>query len=99
MKKAPDGMMGNKWVQASLIFGLAVGMWIGGWIAIIWPTVPVFLVAPAFVGVFAIYIGAMARGTDGWGGPYYGPNDSAIRTLEQFVSQPPKQPPPMKVKK
>lgn len=66
-------MMRNKWVQASIIFGLAVGIWIGGWIALIWPMQPFHLIIPIPIGFWAMWIGSNARGTYGWKRPCKGP--------------------------
>lgn len=67
-------MMTNKWVQAAYIGGIAFGMWLGGWVALIHPMAP--LIVPIPIGFISIGITALARGTDGWGGPYKGPNKS-----------------------
>jgi hypothetical protein len=63
-------MMANKWVQAALLLGVAVGVWIGGWLPLIHPAL--HLVVPITIGFLAMWVGANARGTDGWGGPYRG---------------------------
>ena len=66
-------MMGNKWVQAAILFGVAIGIWIGGWLPLIHPVLHLFVSIP--VGLLSMRIGRKARGTDGWGGPYSGPKD------------------------
>lgn len=66
-------MMGNKWVQAAMLLGVAAGIWVGGWLSLLNPLA--CLVAPVPVGLLAMWIGANARGTDGWGGPWNGPKD------------------------
>ena len=64
-------MMGNKWVQSSIIFGIACGIWLGGWIAALIDPVA-SLVVPIPVFIFGTLVLNKARGTDGWGGPYNG---------------------------
>lgn len=66
-------MMTNKWVQAAILFGVALGIWVGGWLPLIWPGVPIHLFIPIPVGLLSMWIGGNARGTDGWGGPWHGP--------------------------
>lgn len=66
-------MMGNKWVQASIFFGIAIGVWVGGWISLIYPVLHLFVPIP--IGLLSMWIGGKARGTDGWGGPYSGPKN------------------------
>ncbi len=66
-------MMGNRWVQSSILFGVAIGIWVGGWLPLVWPQTPVHLVLPIPFGLLSMWIGAKARGTDGWGGPWNGP--------------------------
>lgn len=63
-------MIGNKWVQSSTVFGIGVGIWLGGWMAMISPVA--FLSMPIPTLIVAAGILDKARGTDGWGGPYNG---------------------------
>jgi hypothetical protein len=63
-------MMTNKWVQAALCLGVAVGIWLGGWIALLHPLASLILPVP--IGLISLWISAKTRGTDGWGGPYNG---------------------------
>ena len=57
-------MMANKWVLAGLTLGAAVGLFIGGFLSIANEFAPI--VASGIVGLFSMWIGANARGTDGW---------------------------------
>ena len=56
-------MMTNKWVQASLVFGFCVGLWIGSWIALIFSPWVLF-VTSYFFAIPTLYLGARARGTE-----------------------------------
>lgn len=56
-------MMKNKWVQAALLLGAAVGIWLGGWIALLNPLAPLLIPVP--IGLMSLWITAKARGTDG----------------------------------
>lgn len=57
-------MMKNKWVQASLLLGVAVGVFVGGLLPIINPMINVLVYG--ITGIWALYIASNARGTDGW---------------------------------
>lgn len=57
-------MMGNKWVQAALWLGIAAGIWVGGWLSLVNPYL--HLIVPVPVGMVSLWIGARARGTDGF---------------------------------
>lgn len=64
-------MMTNKWVQAAILFGMAIGLLIGGLLPLIHYVLPVL---GAFVtGLGSMWIVSFAKGTDGWDGPYHGP--------------------------
>lgn len=64
-------MMGNKWVQAGLTLGAAVGLFVGAFLSAAHPLAP--LVCAILIGFVSMWIGSSARGTDGWGGPFHGP--------------------------
>lgn len=68
-------MMGNKWIQAVLCFGLGLGLVLGSAMTVLL-SAPLLAVA---VGVGLMFVGMWktgnCRGTDGWGGPYHGPGD------------------------
>lgn len=66
-------MMRNKWVQGAILLGVAVGIWIGGWLPLIHPAL--HIVASPVIGMGALWICANARGTDGFGGPWNGPKE------------------------
>lgn len=65
-------MMANKWVQAGLTLGIAVGLFVGGPLSLIHPLAP--FVCGMVIGLLSMWVGGNARGTDGWGGPYHGPD-------------------------
>lgn len=64
-------MMKNKWVQAACLGGVAVGIWVGGWVALLHPMAN--FIVPIPVGLASLWVTANARGTNGWGGPYDAP--------------------------
>lgn len=64
-------MMGNKWVQASILLGVAVGLFVGMFLSALHYAIP--YLASVVAGLAALYVSSGARGTDGWGGPYNGP--------------------------
>ena len=64
-------MMSNKWCQATVLLGVCIGCWFGVILSFIHVYIPLFLAVGA--GFASMWIGANARGTDGWGGPYNGP--------------------------
>lgn len=78
-------MMGNKWMQAGILFGVAMGIWLGGWLVLIHPAI--HLVIGPIIGIGAMWIGANARGTDGWGGPWNGPNPGDKRAFTSEVER------------
>lgn len=55
-------MMANKWVQASLVFGFCVGLWIGSFFSMIFSPWALFMFSYLFV-VPTLYLTARARGS------------------------------------
>lgn len=66
-------MMGNKWMQGGISFGVCIGMLFGLALSAIHPLIP--FVIGYFFGFLAMWKCADARGTDGWGGPWNGPKN------------------------
>lgn len=64
-------MMANKWVQAGLTLGIAVGFFVSTFLSLVHPLAPI--AGAAIAGALSMWIGGNARGTDGWGGPYSAP--------------------------
>lgn len=64
-------MMSNKWMQTGIFFGVALGMFVGAFLSVISPLVP-FGIAYVFMFLCMWWAGD-SRGTDGWGGPWIGP--------------------------
>lgn len=56
-------MMANKWVQAALVFGFCVGLWIGSWIAMIFSPWALFVFSYLFA-IPPLYLTARARGSN-----------------------------------
>jgi len=55
-------MMSNPWVQASLMLGFFVGLWLGSWVAMVFSPSALFFGSYIFA-IPTIYLAARARGT------------------------------------
>jgi hypothetical protein len=68
-------MMTNKWVQAAILFGMAIGFLAGGLLPLIHYVLPILA---AFVaGLGSMWMVSYAQGTDGWGRPWSGPKKTS----------------------
>lgn len=66
-------MMANKWIQAVLCGGFGLGLIVGAFAAAT-SSAPIIVMVVGFLFmVVSLWKTANCRGTDGWGGPYHGP--------------------------
>lgn len=65
-------MMGNKWMQGGILYGIGLGLFIGPVLTLVFSPFVSIIVGWCVMAI-ALWIGGNARGTDGWGGPWNGP--------------------------